>query len=211
MADRYQDLQEAASKSYDLTKQYAQAKREVDMDVLGAPVSGVIQNLAVAGLGTVVQSGQTVVTIAPTAHTLIVEADLPARDAGFISVGQTIKVTAYPFEQYGFIPGNLERISPTAEPTSDLLSIPIGDSHEPVVPTSAGAPEKTSGDMSAPPTLHYRVTLIPERSWLLVDGVRQNMRPGMTVAVDVETGRRRVLAFFLDPLIKYLHNGLDVR
>ncbi|MHB8816119.1 MAG: HlyD family efflux transporter periplasmic adaptor subunit [Steroidobacteraceae bacterium] len=59
----------------------------------------------------------------------MVEVDLPAEDAGFIKLGQKteIKVTAYPFEQYGSIRGKVLWISPTADSNSDLTSPPEGE------------------------------------------------------------------------------------
>jgi hemolysin D len=51
----------------------------------------------------------------------------------------------------------------------------------------------------------------PKQDWLLVDGTKHPMSAGMTVTVDIRTGRRRVLDFFLDPVIKYINNGLGVR
>lgn len=64
---------------------------------------------------------------------------------------------------------------------------------------------------SAPPTLYYRVKIRPERTWLDADGLRRTMRAGMTASIDIATGRRRVLAFFIDPIIKYVNNGMVVR
>jgi multidrug efflux pump subunit AcrA (membrane-fusion protein) len=42
------------------------------------------------------------------------------------------------------------------------------------------------------------------------EGQRRIMRPGMTASVDIETGQRRVLDFFLDPVMKYISNGITV-
>lgn len=215
MADRYQDLESAVSKGYDLSSQFGQADLTVKMDVLRAPIDGVVQSMAVVSLGSVVQSGQTIATIEPSHAPLIVEADLPVQDAGFVKVGQRarIKVTAYPFEQYGSISGTVLWISPTADPISDLSSIPIGESHQPETPSVPGTTGSGGSEMasSAPPTLYYRVKIRPERTWLDADGLRRTMRAGMTASIDIATGRRRVLAFFIDPIIKYVNNGMVVR
>jgi len=216
-ADRYQDLETAASKSYDLASQYTQAKQAVAMDLVRAPVNGIVQSMGVVSLGTIVQSGQTIATVEPsvTGNALIVEADLPAQDVGFVKVGQItrIKVTAYPFEQYGSIPGTVIWISPTAEPKSDLSSNPIGESHQPdpAVVSGSPGPDASESDETGPPTLYYRVKIKPLRIWLDAEGLRRPMRSGMTVSVDITTGHRRVLDFFLDPLIKYVNTGMTVR
>lgn len=214
-ADRYQDLETAVGKDYDLSSQYAQASRDATLDMLRAPTNGTVQSVDVASLGTVLQAGQTVATIVPSDAPLIVEVDLPAQDIGFVKVGEKtlIKVTAYPFEQYGSIPGKVIWVSPTAESTSTLSSLPEGDSHQP--PTPSNQLPQPSGDDeakgAAPPTLYYRVKVQPDRAWLTVEGQRRPMMPGMTASVDIETGHRRVLEFFLDPVIKYVNNGIVVR
>jgi hemolysin D len=64
---------------------------------------------------------------------------------------------------------------------------------------------------SGPPVLYYRVKIVPARNWLNVQGQHQAMRAGMTASIDIETGQRRVLDFFLDPIIKYVQNGITVR
>lgn len=212
---RYQDLETTASKSYDLASQYAQAERDSALDRLRSPVDGTVQSVDVASLGTVVQAGQTVATVEPADAPLIVEADLPAQDAGFVKVGQEtrIKVTAFPFEQYGSIPGKVVWVSPTAEATSNLSSLPTGESHQPNTPSTQN-PQTSGTDQDqagAPPPLFYRVKVEPERAWLDVDGQRRAMHPGMTASVDIETGQRRVLDFFLDPVVKYTANGMGVR
>ena len=213
-AQRYQDLESTAGKSYDLASQYAGAQRDADLDHLAAPVNGTVQSVDVGSRGTVVQPGQTVLTIVPTDAPIVVEVDLPSQQMGFVKVGQKtqIKVSAYPFEEYGSIPGRVLSVSPTAESTSELASLPEGESHQPATPPQGNS--QADGDAqkaSAPPTLYYRVKVQPDRAWLDAEGQRRVMRPGMTASVDIETGRRRVLDFFLDPIIKYISNGLTVQ
>lgn len=214
-SDRYQDFESTIGKSYDLKSQYVEAAREATMDRLRAPVAGTVQTVKIASLGAVVQQGQTVATIVPRNAPLVVEVDLPAQDVGFVRVGQKteIKITAYPFEQYGSIPGKVLWVSPTADSDSILTSLPEGESHEPVTQPSRtqGPPADDQTKAAAPPTLYYRIKVQPEQTWLNIDGQHRSVRPGMTVSVDIVTGRRRVLDFFLDPVIKYLRTGLTVR
>jgi hemolysin D len=213
-AERYQDLESAAAKSYDLTSQYAAATRDADLDHLSAPGNGTVQSVDVGSLGTVVQAGQTVATIVPSDAPVVVEVDLPSEEIGFVKVGQKtqIKVTAYPFEEYGSITGTVLWVSPTADSTSDLASLPEGDSHQPVTPPPQSPPQAGTDETKgpAPPTLYYRVKVQPQQLWLDAEGQRRMMRPGMTASVDIETGQRRVLDFFLDPVMKYISNGITV-
>lgn len=212
---RYQDLETAVNNQYDLTRKKTKAARQYQLDWLRAPVAGTVQSVDVASLGTVVQSGQTLATVVPENAPLVVDADLPAQDMGFVQVGQEtqIKVTAYPFEQYGNIPGKVVWISPNAETSNSLEAPPPGESHQgghqPQPAQSKSGDGRTKP--ASPPTLYYRVKVQPERAWLLVDNEKRPMQAGMTATVDIRTGTRRVLDFFLDPIVKYFNNGLEVR
>jgi hemolysin D len=219
-ATQYQALETTQSKGYDIESQYVSAKRQYQLNWLRSPVDGTVQDLNVASLGTVVQPGQTLATVIPAHAPIIVEADLPAQSAGFVKVGQrvSIKVTAYPFEQYGTIPGHVTWVSPTAGTQSSIAKAPAGEEHQSGTPAPTQAPASTSGASSGsdsgsapPPTLYYQVHVRPERDWLSADGAQHHLYPGMTATVDIHTGQRRVLDFFLDPIVKYLDNGLGVR
>ncbi len=213
----YKDWQDTQSQVYDLSRKASAAKEQYHLNWLRSPVDGVVQGVDVASLGTVIQQGQTVATVVPLHAPLTVGADISSQNVGFIKVGQQveIKVSAFPFEQYGMISGVVTSISPTAEASNTVAAPPPGESHQSQAAASPTAPQAQDGEPSssesAPPTLYYRVHVQPKQNWLLVDGVRHPMSAGMTVTVDVRTGRRRVLDFFLDPVIKYLNNGLQLR
>ena len=94
-----------------------------------------------------------------------------------------------------------------------MTQLPAGESHQPTPPSSAsGAKSGTNQTKpTSPPILYYCVRVQPTLTWLRVDGKKQPMRSGMTATVDIRTGGRSVLDFFLDPIIKYVRNGLSVR
>lgn len=208
---RYQDMQKAQAHAYDIEDKLVSAQRHYALDWLRAPVDGTIQDLKVDSLGTVVEQGQTLATIVPSRAALVVDADLPAQRAGFIKVGQSvqIKVTAFPFEQYGSIPGRVIWISPTASTQSSIAQPPSGENHGTVAPASLQHPSQTSG--LTPPMLYYAVHVLPQRDWLTVNGRRAMVSPGMTANIDVKIGRRRALEFFTDPIVKYMNKGIETR
>jgi hemolysin D len=53
--------------------------------------------------------------------------------------------------------------------------------------------------------------LIPSESALQVGGKLVNLAPGMTVTAEVKTGQRRVIEFFLSPLLRYKQESLGER
>ncbi|WP_082731711.1 MULTISPECIES: HlyD family type I secretion periplasmic adaptor subunit [unclassified Sphingomonas] len=78
-----------------------------------SPVSGTVQQLSVHTLGGVVQSAETLLVVVPDDSQLLVEAKILNREAGFVREGQPVrlKIEAYPFTDYGTVPGLLESIS----------------------------------------------------------------------------------------------------
>jgi hemolysin D len=184
-------LEDNTSGLLGLEAQETKASHDLSLHSLRAPVDGVVQEVNVTSIGQVVTPAQAVVTVVPRNTPLVVEAMLPNQDMAFVRVGQMaqIKVAAFSFEQYGVIHGKVVQISP------DAIS-------EGTAPAKGAIP---AGGLA------YRVKIQPEQNYLLIHGQKVYMRPGMSVTADINTGRRRILAFFLDPLFKTWGEGLSVR
>ena len=50
-----------------------------------------------------------------------------------------------------------------------------------------------------------------DRSTINVDGTDVNLSPGMAVSVEIKIGKRRVIEYFLNPLLQYKHESLTER
>jgi len=87
----------------------------------------------------------------------------------------------------------------------------VGDSSLRPIFTYSGMSGTSARQAQVALTSYYRVHVQPKQGWLLVDGTKHPMSAGMTVTVDIRTGQRRVLDFFLDPVLKYISSGLRVR
>lgn len=48
------------------------------------------------------------------------------------------------------------------------------------------------------------------KSTILVDGMQVNLSPDMAVSVEIKTGKRRVIEYFLSPLIQHTSESGDV-
>jgi HlyD family secretion protein len=97
---------------------------------ISAPVSGTLYQLSIAKPGAVLQLGQTVAQIAPQDSPLIMRAKISSKESGFLKIGLPVKLKfdAYPFQDYGSIPGRLTWISPdskVAEDSSEFYEIEI--------------------------------------------------------------------------------------
>jgi HlyD family type I secretion membrane fusion protein len=211
----FKQWQHSQLEVYDLKRKQVTARHQYQLDWLRSPVNGVVQNLDVASLGAVIQAGQTVATIVPDGAPLIVVADVPTQDAGFIHAGQKvdIKVAAFPFEQYGMIQGLVMSVSPTADSMETVAAPPPGENHQ--APQGGGhsgqGHSHAQGSNSGPPTLYYQVRVQPDQLWLKIAGKKHFMEPGMTATIDIRTGDRSVLEFFLAPISKYINNGFSIQ
>ncbi len=45
----------------------------------------------------------------------------------------------------------------------------------------------------------------------MVEGVKTAITTGMSVTAEIKVGKRRIIEFFIYPLIKYLDEGMSVR
>lgn len=172
----------AAQKASSLEQELNKAEQHSRLMHLTAPVSGVVQQLAVHTVGGVVTPAQSLMVIVPYDNTLEIEAMLPNKDIGFVNPGQDaeVKVEAFPFTKYGILHGKITQVSPDA----------IAD-------------EKLG--------LIYATRVHLDKDTLNVGNKIVRLTPGMAVTVEVKTGTRRVIEYFLSPLIQYSSESLRER
>jgi adhesin transport system membrane fusion protein len=147
-----------------------------------APVSGVVQALAVTGPGEVIEAGQAVMQIVPGDGRLLVQTRILPGDIGHIHPGQAvdIKVSSYEPQRYGTIVGELTRVSPSTY---------LDERREPYYLAEVELQREHVGD---DPDLHRVV-------------------PGMLVQADIITGRKTVLDYLLKPVYRGFTGALHER
>jgi len=162
-----------------------------------APVNGYVYLLPVKTLGGVVTTAQPVVGIVPEGTPLIANAMVFNKDIGFVKQGQdcVIKVDTFDFQKYGTIRGKIKTISPFSVDEQEKNRQPAGLDQD---------REQQPGGYP----LH--VSMLSEEL-KTKNGMVYRVKPGMTVTAEINVGKRRVLEFFLFPVIKYLDEGLKVR
>ena len=57
----------------------------------------------------------------------------------------------------------------------------------------------------------YEVYIKPIDTTLMVEGNEQQIKAGMTTTNEIKIGKRRIIEFFIYPLIKYLDESIKVR
>jgi hemolysin D len=138
---------------------------------LTAPASGIVQQLQVHTVGAVLRPADSLLVIVPDGSTLVVDAMVLNRDAGFVREGQPVRVKleAFPFTRYGVIDGRLTFMSRDA----------VQDEHLGLV-------------------FPARVEL--QQFSITVDRRVMPLTAGLAATAEIRTGRRRIIEFLLSPL-----------
>jgi adhesin transport system membrane fusion protein len=138
-----------------------------------APVEGIVKTVGVAGVGAVVAPGETLVEIVPLGDELIVEAEIDPAEVAFVRVGQDARVRLTAYDFTRY--GALE--GQVAWVSADTFVDEEGGSFYRVR-------VRTAADLTGPA------------------GEVLPVLPGMVAEVDILTGRRTVLDYLLQPLLR---------
>ncbi|MBO9697250.1 MAG: HlyD family type I secretion periplasmic adaptor subunit [Sphingopyxis sp.] len=184
------ELAESQEKSGLAREEVTKSQRRQAFMQLRAPVSGTIQQLAIATVGGVVQPAQTLMIVVPDNAAPVVDARILNKDIGFIREGQPVRVKleAYPFTDYGIVPGIVESISRDAVDTSE----------------PGGAEERDRNGRVVQPGLIYTTRIRLLRRSIRVAGRDQPIGPGLAVQAEIKTGDRRIIQYLLSPITQAL-------
>lgn len=150
--------------------------------ILYSPVSGQVQGLAVNTVGGVVTEAQQLMLVVPDEEHLSVEAYLQNKDIGFVHETMPAEVKIHTFPFTKYGIINAKVIT-----VSDDAKV-----------------DEQQG-------LIYSMQLIMDKNTIWVDGKNVKLIPGMAVTAEVKTGKRRIIEFFLAPLLRYGQEGLRER
>jgi hemolysin D len=149
---------------------------------LTSPVDGTVQQLSVFTVGSAVQAAQPLMKIVPREDLIEVEAMLENKDVGFVEEGQSASVK---IDAYDYTRYGV---------------IPAKVVH---VSRDAIKDEKRG--------LLYSVIIRLDQSTITVKGQKMPLNAGMSVRADIKTGTRRVIEYFLSPLIQHKRESLNER
>ncbi|MEW7314997.1 HlyD family type I secretion periplasmic adaptor subunit [Buttiauxella gaviniae] len=170
---------------------------------LTAPVDGVVQQLAVHTVGGVVTAAQPLMVIVPEQNQVEIEAIVENKDIGFIHKGQqaAVKIDAYDYTKYGMMQGEVTYVSRDA---MDAGSNNIPDN-------MAANRGEASESAAKPQNSQYSVHIRLDQKTMNIDGEPSALKPGMSTSIEIKTGSRRVIEYFLSPLIQHTHESLNER
>jgi hemolysin D len=189
-----EELAEVRRERDSMREQLQKAEKRNTLVVLRAPVNGVVLEIPKKSVGSVVQAGESMFTLVPTDVPLLVELQVSSPDAGFVKVGDPVKVKldAFPFQKYGTLKGKVQVVS------EDSFSRD---------PYAASGNKPLSGN-------YYLARVSLESTELERKSPRNedvSLRPGFTVSGEIVIGRRSVMSYFLYPLIGTLDESLRER
>ncbi len=170
---RLGELSEWETRARSLAEEVAKASQRTAIQRLMAPIDGVVQQLAVHTQGGVVTPAQALLVIVPRDAVLEAEAWLENKDVGFVRPGQAVELKVDTFPFTRY--GTV---------SGSVASV----SGEAVQVESVG--------------LVYAMRVSLDRSAIEADGRPATLLPGMAVTVEVKTGQRRLIEYFLSPVLR---------
>jgi hemolysin D len=195
------ELAKAEQKANGLTQDLIKAEQKTRLQLLTAPVDGVVQQLAIHTVGGVVTPAQSLLVIVPSDSRLEIDATVSNRDVGFVHAGQEaeIKIDTFNFTRYGLLHGQVLSVSQDA----------IIHERQNDRPRELG----TQDDSSEPKgqELNYSAHISLDRTKMRIDDRMVNLSPGMAVTVEIKTGSRMILSYLLSPLLRYRQETLRER
>jgi hemolysin D len=155
---------------------------QLEQRMVRSPVTGTIFEFPIKKAKAFVPAGQLIAQIAPQNVPLIVKAQVPSSNSGFLKVGQPVKLKfdAYPFQDYGVVSGRLQWLSPDSK----------------VVQVNGAQSEVFDLEV----TLDQPFIQTPTKKILLT--------PGQAATAEVIVRQRRIIDFLLDPFKKLQQGGL---
>lgn len=175
-------LNEAEQKTTTYGQELVKTESRSRFMTLTAPVDGTVQQLAVRTVGGVVTPAQALMVVVPKDDVLEVEAFLENKDIGFVNAGQAAEIKIETF------------------PFTKYGTIPASLTH---VSHDAINDEKRG--------LIYSTRARMERATIQVEDKTVKLSAGMAVTVEIKTGKRRVIEYFLSPLLQYTNESLRER
>ena len=170
------DRRDLVVKRTELIKDLTHGQRELEQvdiklenSVIRSPADGSILKLSLRNSGQTVEVGTAIAEIVPSDALLVFKARVNASDIARVKVGQPvqIRVSAYPFPDYGILKGTVSSISPDAI-----------------------APEVLR-------EAYYEVTIAPEKPYLEKNDRSFPIQSGMEGRADIILSQETVLSFVL--------------
>jgi len=147
-----------------------------------SPINGIVQQLAVYTVGAIVTPAQVLMVIVPQNAPLEIEAYIENKDIGFVKEGQSAMIKLDAFPYTKY--GTLD--GSIVNLSNDAIT------------------DKAKG-------LIYKARVSLKQTLIQLDKKAVQLEAGMAATVEIKTGRRRLIEYFLAPLLKYRSESIHER
>ncbi len=149
---------------------------------LRASVDGIIEQVNIHTIGGVVEPAQVLMSIVPSNAEIEIEAFVENKDIGFVKEGQIVDIK---FESYPYTY--------------------YGSLDGSIRYVSSNSIEQPNGEHV------YPIRVVMNDQKMTIDGDDKAIQVGMSLTAEVKTGKRRLLEYFMSPLLRYQDEGLKER
>ena len=159
-----------------LTQERILLQQAVENIEVRSPVQGIVLDLPLVAVGSIVQEGDEILTLVQTNQPLALEADIDPKDISDTKIGMSVsvKLDALPFQKFGDLEGKLVFLS------QDTFS------------------ESLDGEKGA--FYRGRIDIPSEQLQTLPPDFQ--LTQGMLANADIKVGKRRVISYFTFPIIR---------
>ena len=181
-AKAWEQLQ-VARREYDkATAQLKKQERMTALTEMRAPTHAMVVDVMDGAAGAVVKGGEQLMTLVPLDVPLEVEALLETKDVSYVRHGDfaRIKLEAFPYQKHGTLEGVVTAIS------GDVV-----------------VQEQENRRIHA-----YKIKVAIGKSDLRQVPKDMALMPGMTASAEIKVGSRKLITFFLYPIMRTFDSGL---
>ncbi|MEG3619734.1 HlyD family type I secretion periplasmic adaptor subunit [Magnetovibrio sp. PR-2] len=177
-----QELDDKKRSLEEFTNRVRKFEDSFQRSVLTSPVEGVVMTLHVVTRGGVIQPGGAVVDVVPMGDAMVVEAQLPPQDVGYVHVGQPARVQLASADggRFDHLNGTVSHISPDTVETQDGST-------------------------------YYKVRIKTDRDHFRSGGETYRLVPGVQVMCSIVTGSRSVMDYMASPFIGSFSTAMQER
>jgi HlyD family secretion protein/adhesin transport system membrane fusion protein len=157
-------------------------EQQIERLTIRSPVNGVVKGLEVHTVGGVIAPGRQLMEIVPAGSELFAEVKISPNDIGHIEVGFPVIIKVTSYDFSRY--GSIDG-------------------------TVAGLSATTFSNEQGQAFYKGKVTL--EKNYVGRDANKNHIRPGMIVNVDIITGEKSLLSYFLKPIHKAMNSAFSER